>query len=128
MNSVAVKPAEFAYTPFKEGFLVGYGKDEEEMHEGSKLYYGKGEKVVVVRNELTEPLETFPYVLFLKDLKKLEDSRFPWPYHELNGQTAARRTLTGGLRLRRKSGQLINGFRRTATFSRQDYKTIRRFL
>ena len=113
------QPSFGGWTHLGNGIVNFLSPEESQIHQReSRLYYGKDERGVYWKD--------FPYLVSLGDLRMLEDVRFPFTYHDIDQHTQARRTFTGGLKVRRKSN-LTPGFTRTATLSRADYEFIGQF-
>lgn len=110
-----VKPEDDLYYEFKEGVLYVFA-DPEEKYPKNRLEFGRfiGEGF---------KLEGYAYLVFLEDLKKLNQYIFPLRFKQVNDYTMARRTLGLGLQvMRTKHKQSM--FTDTAKFSRKEYKTI----
>lgn len=113
------------YFKFKEGMLLLFFPDEstrDKPTEMSRLQFGK---VLPSRNQ-----ESFPYFISLSALKKMKKG-YPLTFKELDTFTDGRRTITGGLRLRRRlpsSYFLERGLFEETKFSRKEYKTIKQYL
>jgi hypothetical protein len=69
----------------------------------------------------------YPYIVFLEELKKIQQYTFPWRFKRINDYTMARRTLGLGLQvMRTEHKQKV--FTDTATFSRKEYRTIEQYI
>ena len=116
-----LKPEDNLWFYFKEGLLNVLGEKEAEVHyRNSRIYYGK-------RIESVFTKENFPYILPLVDLKKIEKYRFLWEYLKINEFTQVRKTLTGGLQIKRIN-PISRDFSYVATFSRKEFNIIRKYL
>ena len=118
-----IEPEADLWHEFKEGIMYVYGTKEEETHcQKSRLEFGRLRGGFRHRG-----YPHHPYLVSLEDLKKLQQYTFPWSFKQINDYTTARRTITGGLQvMRTKSTQKM--FSDTATFSREEYKTIKQIL
>lgn len=127
-----LKPEDNIWVHFEEATLHVLGEKEEEIHrERSSIHYGmpKKDKVAIV-GTVESKIGYKPYLLFLEDLKgKVGSWICSLKFREINKMTEVRRTITGGLQIRRKS---YNGYRKyytdTATLSREEYKTLAQYL
>ncbi len=115
-----IEPCDYVVILFKEGLLRILSKEEEKVQNlKSRLEYGVPKEKIKV--------DSHPYIVFLEDLKILNNYLFPWRFKRVNEFTMARRTLGGGLQVMRTSHtQKI--FSDTATFSREEYKIIKQYL
>lgn len=115
-----IKPDDYEIIEFKEGLLRILGEGEEKTHNiKSRLEFGKPKTGTT--------LESYPYLVFLEDLKTLNQHIFPWRFKRVNEYTMARRTLRLGLQvIRTAHEQKI--FSDTATFSRKEYKIIKQYI
>jgi len=120
---------------FKEGRLLLLFPDQAEKNqrkptEMSRLQFGRATQPEAIRG-------SFVYFIELKDLKRIKNG-YPLRFIELNTLTEGRRTLTGGLHLKRKTQQSYfitsRHFLDTkpifeeARFSRREYKIIKQYL
>jgi len=111
---------------FKEGALF---IPDKELWEKDKLRptlrYGLDEeklKISVPSIGIPEYLHDVP----ISDLKKVVYA-FPWFFVDINSRTRASRGLFGGLRVRRL-GWTKEEIETTSTFSRREYKIIKRYF
>jgi hypothetical protein len=120
VEKIILNPWEFVWIDFIEGQLNVLGSEEQRIHgRPSRVYYGKN----LSPYASLDPLEEFPYILPLQDLRKL--GRY-FGFREINEHTEARKTLSGGLQLRRKR-YCFEGFSDTATFSADEYRIIQQY-
>lgn len=122
-----IEPTDNITIRFKQGYLDVLGEEEQRIHDReSRLYYPSS--------------NLGPYFIPLKDMKKLLTFEAPiypslssffgpfFGYHSISKHTLARKTLTGGLKLKRKlNGFNESGIKRTATFSKKEYETIKQY-
>lgn len=111
---------------FKEG-LLHIVEQEASMHgERSRILYGRLEDYTSSDGESIR-LQQFAYILPLEDLKKIKKFGFLKGYVTLNDYTKARRTITGGLEIKRVRNY-IERLISQAHFSRGEWKTIEKYL
>jgi hypothetical protein len=114
-----IEPEDDLFYEFREGIMHVFAEKKENRTK-SRLEFGGPKEVWGIHKE-------YPYLVFLEDLKKLQQYTFPWRFKEINDYTVARRTITGGLQvMRTKRTQKM--FSDTATFSREEYQTIKQIL
>jgi hypothetical protein len=117
-----LKPEENLWFTFKEGLLHVLGEKEVEIHnQDCRLYYGNSKEFAHIE-------ENFQYNLPLADLKKIKEYIFLWKFKYINQFTQAKRTLRFGLKIRRVKNDISKYFSDTATFSRKEFKIIKRYL
>ena len=124
MAKAEVKPEDNIQINFVEGSLNVLGEKEIEVRgDGNRLHYGMkhyGMKHYGMKyGTFDSPAEYVNFVP-LESLTRLR--RFQFQYKEIDKHTEARRTLTGGLQVRRK-GSILN-----STFSRKEFRTIEQYL
>ena len=117
MPKTEVKPVDNLWFNFSQGALNVLGKEEMEVHgDLNRLYYGSGIEFGMVQWDVN----AVPFVN-LRDLNKLE--RFSLDYQKLSFNTEAKRTITGGLLIRRR-----DNYKNYSRFSRKEFKTIEQYL
>ena len=110
---------------FKQGELFVPDEEGRKIGEKAFLSYGRG----------ISGYDEHPYLVFLEDLKKI---MYRGPliyirYVQIDNTAKAKRTLTGGLKIKRIGGSGLSvyeqqeGVKPTSTFSRKEYKKIRQF-
>lgn len=74
----------------------------------------------------------FLHSITLKDLKKIQEFLFPLKYKKVDDHTEAKRTITGGLKIRILDPYTRNfmcqQYCELGKFTRQEYKIIRQYL
>ena len=111
-NKTKINPEDNFWIIFSNATLNILGEKESINHgRKSQFYYGGTMK------------QPYLYILPLDDLKKIKEFKSNSDYEELNEFTEARKTLIGGLIIRRKSYGLAE-----AVFSRREYSRIEKFL
>ncbi|MDI6721137.1 MAG: hypothetical protein QMD85_02010 [Candidatus Aenigmarchaeota archaeon] len=119
MNPSATEAVKTPFFHFRKGDLfIEDGGTPYDMP--SRLYYGSAESVY----DLDDAPVGFDYVILLEDLRKIEGMKLSSKYTQLNDYVESRRTLSGGLIIRRKDDHEHG----TAIFSREEYETIRQYL
>ncbi|RLG16148.1 hypothetical protein DRN69_01545 [Candidatus Pacearchaeota archaeon] len=113
------------YMTYKQGKLFVPDEEGRKIGEKAFLSYGIG----------ISGYDEHPYLVFLEDLKKIMYSTplIYIRYVPIDNTAKAKRTLTGGLKIKR----IVSGLsmyeqqeevKPTSTFSREEYKKIRQFL
>src|SRR3989344_2825212 len=114
MVKAVVKPKDNIQINFVEGSLNVLGEKEIEARgDGNRLHYG-------MKYGTFDSLGEYVNFVPLESLTRLR--RFQFEYKEIDEHTEAKRTLTGGLQVRRK-GSILN-----STFSRKEFRTIEQYL
>lgn len=67
------------------------------------------------------------FILPLCDLKILNEKKFSWKYHRVNAHTEIRKTITGGLKVKRMM-ESKKDFIIRASFSREEYEEMKKYL
>lgn len=108
---------------FRQGLLNIVDQEELIAHGArSTLFYGRTE--CMHENYWPQGL----YILPLEHLKKIKNvGFFAWGYVPLNEYTTAKRTITGGLKIRRVNNYSRRSIRE-AKFSRKEWQTIEKYL
>lgn len=103
---------------FKEGIL----QVPDHFLNKSLLQYGIDERGI-------DPLISIdhPYIVYLEDLSFISWFTIPLIYVNIDDNTKARRTISGGLKVKRIS-KSRKGLKKTSTFSREEYEVIRSFF